>query len=1063
MFKKIIFSLLAIFIFFSNNKVLAFKADTFVTISNPVRGMEGWKLPNQDPLTLPKFQYQESTPSAYPITWMLRYDAISSSTISSYFNSLTQVDDKQSLGAFLEITPKLAELASVDYPQGFSIFNANRIFLSGYTQEDRIKLIDAYMAEFFQVFGFYPKSVAAWHLDSFSLEYLQTKYAVLTAMNCDDQYGTDQYRLWGGYLGSPYFPDKNNSLIPADSKKNRIDLAMVRWAQRDLFNFYGPKESSLFSVQLNDYLSIDKEHTYFKSLLTQYTQKDFNEFTYLNIGLENDYDITTPGYKDELRNIYQTIYENRDKHNLRPISLADFGDWLKIRYPESSPAYFYRATNPENPAEEIIWYMSPRYRIGIKTQEGQSKIIDFRVYDRNIYEEYYLTPNIDTSLYTEIPAIIDSVKYPNSELKINTNLSWFKTTYDKQWDYWQVSLKSGDQTITFYPDSIEFINVTAPKIDSKQVKVISKKNQVKWQFSSSKSYSWINLLLISSGLFIFYLLKKNGKIKINPPKKIIILGLSLSLLVSLTLFRNGNFRPFGQAFYGPNGHDAIFHLSLIEKFSQNPFNLDHSQIAGEKLTNYHLIYDYLSGVFSRILGISSLDWYFRFSPLIFSVAISVLIYQLSKFFKLNQRATIITYIFAFLGGSAGFIPKLINHQNIFSGESAFWANQSASIYLNPPFALSLIILLGVIVLLNKKETSKKDFILLIILGGLLAQTKIYAFILLELALLINKRFKPFLYIGLIGTFLTLPFMSFGGGSPFLLSPIWFPRSLFASFDRFYWPQFAQAWQNYESAGNFPKLLAVNIFAVTIFLIGNLWIRVVGLYTLFSKDVTSTRKIISTIIFLGIIIPLVVIQNQNPWNTIQFMYYSIFFLAFFTGESLDILLNKIKSVSIQYLLLTLIILLGVFTSYGTLKDYLGQTSASRVSFTESKALETLRQQPKGLVLTPMFSPKVSLPTPKSLYGYTSTAYVSALSGQPEYLTDTINLEITGFDYTIKSRMSQRFFQTTNKDWALNFLKTENISYVYETPLSEIKLSPEDLCLNKIFDSGEINIYKFNCHD
>lgn len=73
------------------------------------------------------------------------------------------------------------------------------------------------MDTFFTRFGFYPKSVSAWHLDSYSLQYLQSKYSVLTAMNCDDQYTTDNYRIWGGYLGSPYFPDKNNSLIRARS------------------------------------------------------------------------------------------------------------------------------------------------------------------------------------------------------------------------------------------------------------------------------------------------------------------------------------------------------------------------------------------------------------------------------------------------------------------------------------------------------------------------------------------------------------------------------------------------------------------------------------------------------------------------------------------------------------------------------------------------------------------------------------------------------------------------------------------------------------------------------
>src|SRR5258706_9603257 len=219
MLKKF-FLITSLFLFFIfTDQALAFKAETFVTIANPVRGPEIWSNPRQSPLDLPKFQYEQSTPSALPVTWLLRFDAVSDATMSAFFHNLIEVDKNQSLGAFLEITPSLTTAADV---------TSNRIFLSGYTIDDRKKLIDTYMQTFFTRLGFYPKSVSAWDLDSYSLEYLQTKYSVLTAMNCDDQYSMDHYRLWGGYLGSPYFPDKNNSLVPASSAGNRINLAMVR-------------------------------------------------------------------------------------------------------------------------------------------------------------------------------------------------------------------------------------------------------------------------------------------------------------------------------------------------------------------------------------------------------------------------------------------------------------------------------------------------------------------------------------------------------------------------------------------------------------------------------------------------------------------------------------------------------------------------------------------------------------------------------------------------------------------------------------------------------------------
>ncbi len=219
MFKKLL-TLLPLFLilFFPKPIRAEFSRDTIVTFTNPVRGNEGWLLVGQKPLDLPIYQLEESSRSGLPVTWQLRFDAVTDATISAFFENISKTNILESLGAFMEITPSLVDKAGVTYPNGLNIFSANRIFLSGYSQSDRVRLIDTYMEAFFNRFGYYPKTVGAWDLDSYSLQYLQTKYSVLAAMNCDDQYSTDRYRLWGGYLGSPYFPDKNNSLIPASSK-----------------------------------------------------------------------------------------------------------------------------------------------------------------------------------------------------------------------------------------------------------------------------------------------------------------------------------------------------------------------------------------------------------------------------------------------------------------------------------------------------------------------------------------------------------------------------------------------------------------------------------------------------------------------------------------------------------------------------------------------------------------------------------------------------------------------------------------------------------------------------
>lgn len=1055
MFKKLL-SFLAIFIFLCvPRSTLAFKAETFVTVSNPVRGYDGWNDKTQTPLDLPKFLYAEATHSALPVTWLLRYDAVTSATISAYFQDLTGRDSNQFLGAFLEITPSLTKKAGIDYPKGVSIFNANRIFLSGYTQENRLLLIDNYMDIFFGRFGFYPKSVAAWNIDSFSLQYLQSKYSVLAAINCDEQYSTDSYRIWGGYLGSPYFPDKNNSLIPASSLTNRVNLAMVRWAQRDLYNFYGYRSESSYSVQVNDYLANTKTTQYFNSLLALYSQRGFNEFGYINIGLENDYSLRQ--YKQEISNVYHSLKTNQDKYNLRFISLSDFGDWLKVRYPESSPAYFYRTTDPAGVGKgEVFWYQSPRYRIGLKAENGKTKIIDFRVYNRQIYEDYFATPNHNLALYAEIPATIDSVKYPGTELTLDTDLSKFKTIYDSQWDLWQISLGNGNQRITFYPDSISFTNLTIPKVNYPDIKITKTKTITSWKttpytpFKDTYNYSWFFWIVLV--LAIICIIKKT--------RRPLIVGLICTVVLTLTVIKSGLIYPFGLGFWGPNGHDAIFHLSLIEKFTQNPFNLNHPQYAGMKLTNYHFIFDYFSGIISRLFNIPSTTLYFRFLPLVFGTILVFLLWKLMTKWSYSPLEKTLGYILVFLSGSFGFIPKLLTGQDIFAGESAFWANQSASLFLNPPFALSLIFLiLFLIDLPSGGKIKPLRFIKLVILGTLLAQTKVYAFVLLVIALLPTRRFKLMFTIGVLGVLISLPFSSLSG-APFVFDPLWFPRSLFASYDRFYWPKFVQAWQAYEASGNFIKLLAVNIFATLAFIVGNLGMRFLGLFGITKKPIDLSSKIVFGIILVGLILPLIIVQKINPWNTIQFMYYSLFFLGLVTAKVISKATSTIKNVVLRVCFLIVVLFLATVTSIGTLKDYVSNFSASRVSFTEMQALEVLKNEPKGIVLSPLFKKAEWIATPKPLYSYVSTAYISALSGQPEFMSDTINLDITGFDYQERAREIQRFYGTQDIIWAKSFLEKNKIKYIYETPVQKMTLTPGNLHLTTVFDSGGIYIYKTN---
>ncbi len=191
-----------------------------------------------------------------------------------------------------------------------------------------------------------------------------------------------------------------------------------------------------------------------------------------------------------------------------------------------------------------------------------------------------------------------------------------------------------------------------------------------------------------------------------------------------------------------------------------------------------------------------------------------------------------------------------------------------------------------------------------------------------------------------------------------------------------------------------------------------------------------------------------IQSINPWNTIQFFYYGLFFLSFYVAMFF----------SRPSALVFVLVVVGTIGSFGTLRDYVTVNSTSRISYTELSALSKLSTLKKGVVLSPPNQNRTVFSPPQPQYDYITSSYISALSGQPEYLSDQINLDITGINYQQKLKNANRFYNTTDVSWTKEFLVENNILYVYETPLRKLNIPYEKLNLETIFTSPEITIYQ-----
>ena len=252
-------------------------------------------------------------------------------------------------------------------------------------------------------------------------------------------------------------------------------------------------------------------------------------------------------------------------------------------------------------------------------------------------------------------------------------------------------------------------------------------------------------------------------------------------------------------------------------------------------------------------------------------------------------------------------------------------------------------------------------------------------------------------------------------------------------DRFNWPKFYEAMINYRAAGNWPKAILAYSVAFGIFVVGNMGTRIIGLFQ--TKNLSYT-----SIITAGLVLPMLFVQSGTAWNTIQFFYYSLFFMSLLAGESIQ---------NFPKLLKILIVLLTIPTAIQTLPHYLPSRPPAKISIQELEALKFLAGQPAGVVLSyPAIVKNTQAPRP--LYEYESTAYVSALSNKPTFLEDEVNLNIMGYDWQTRRKQVDLFWN--NPD--LSFLVAHNISYLYQ--INKMGTIPAGMTI--VYENPTVAIYK-----
>lgn len=390
----LVFSLICFLVVPSTSLGSKVTAAKTILILNQVRGEECC---DSGSIATLKAQTRKLEELGLSASFLLRYDAL---TLD--YKLLFEGKSNLELGLFLEITPTLAQAASVPYRGPVERwYKAENAYLLGYLPSDRIKLIDTAMQKFKQLFGYYPRITAGWMIDSQSLRRLQENYGVSVHQITRDQWGTDSYTLYGGPIGPSYIPSRNWPLLPQASQVSLPSLALVRQTISDPVWNYGDS-ASVFTSQPNDYMKGGKGSTYFEKLLDQALSQKPEGLAV--VGLESS---MPSKFQTEFFSQLEIIKKIKDSQEVI-VPLPQ--DWIKTRLKQGNPISTYLGKDGNLAA---VWVNAPQYRLRFFFNDSTHSVIltDLRIYNDDFIDPYAEAIPATPNAYWVVPFVIDASRY----------------------------------------------------------------------------------------------------------------------------------------------------------------------------------------------------------------------------------------------------------------------------------------------------------------------------------------------------------------------------------------------------------------------------------------------------------------------------------------------------------------------------------------------------------------------------------------------------------------------------------------------------------------------------
>ncbi|MBS1724815.1 MAG: hypothetical protein JSS66_17875 [Armatimonadetes bacterium] len=356
--------------------------------------------------------------ASLPVTWLLQYDALVSGPFVPFLKD--NVGDGHEVGFWFEMNEMHCRAAGLEW-RGRPGYEWDHLpfvaFTIGYSPEERVRLADAAMAKFKDVWGRFPSSVASWNLDAITIEHLAKYYHVDAFAVCRDQIATDGFTIWGAPIAG-YYPSRVNAWSPALNRKNQIGAPVFRMLGQDPVYYYdgsfqfpnGERHGS--PITMEPVWPSGRSPKFIEEFLRMIESGPSLGVAYAQLGQENSFpwNEQAEGYPLQV----EAVKRLREKGAVHVETLGESGRRFKKAFRQTPSQAQVMLDDPygnTQAPEASVWYQSRFYRANLHFRDRVPTFRDITVYRDDVPQPFLRQATRDHDVEQRMPAVLDGAHW----------------------------------------------------------------------------------------------------------------------------------------------------------------------------------------------------------------------------------------------------------------------------------------------------------------------------------------------------------------------------------------------------------------------------------------------------------------------------------------------------------------------------------------------------------------------------------------------------------------------------------------------------------------------------